>query len=181
MVNRSSRSRFAIVIAAVLVVASVLFWGRSDLPRYSRAEFVITEPAVGLRLSPTWKDKLRKWLEQRRARIHPQPDNHTFPPNATNRCAIAAILDQCMHITVTRYVIDKDIASGNVLFGYTNTMKGSAWGAAFENALEPGTIEYWSPDRKGFRHESPILIRYPEYKTVFVVPPKKADRFQRKL
>jgi hypothetical protein len=51
--------------------------------------------------------------------------------------------------------------------------------AAFENALQTGTPEWWDAEQKKMRDENLILIRFPEQKTVLVLPRDKAVEFQR--
>ena len=71
------------------------------------------------------------------------------------------------------------VAAGSVRFGNTNTLNGPQWAAAFEKALQTGTPEWWDAEQKKMRDENLVLIRFPEQRTVLVLPPEKATEFQR--
>ena len=51
----------------------------------------------------------------------------------------------------------KDVASGIVDFGHTNTLTGPQWVSAFMNALETGKPEWWDPQRRMLRQGKPCL------------------------
>ena len=82
-----------------------------------------------------------------------------------------------MEVSGWHYLMDKEVASGRVNFGNSNVLNGEEWVAAFENALRTGTPEWWDEKRKGFRHENLVLIRYPEQKTILVLPADKAAKY----
>ncbi len=77
-----------------------------------------------------------------------------------------------------RYLIDMDVASGSVWFGCPRVMNGVDWVAAFENALQTATPEWWDSTAKRMRHENLVLIRYSKQKTVLVLPKDKAARYE---
>jgi RNA polymerase sigma factor (sigma-70 family) len=108
------------------------------------------------------------------------PANYTFPASAAERCSISGLLNQCMEVSGWQYLIDKDVSAGSVQFGCPKVLNGQEWVAAFENALQTETPEWWTRDGgKGhFRHENLVLIRYPKEKVVLVVPKEKAARYE---
>jgi hypothetical protein len=67
------------------------------------------------------------------------------------------LLNQCHDVSGVQFFIDKQVASGSVMFGHTNTMNGPEWVAAFTNAVQIGEVQSWDPNKKNFRHESPRL------------------------
>jgi len=105
---------------------------------------------------------------------------HLFPPTpTTNRCSVQGLLNQCTGVTGERYLMPPFVAAGTVRFGNTNTLNGPQWVSAFENALQTGTPEWWDAEQKKMRDENLVLIRFPEQKTVLVLPQEKAAEFQR--
>jgi RNA polymerase sigma factor (sigma-70 family) len=104
--------------------------------------------------------------------------NSSFPVSPVRLCSINGLLNQCMEVTGWRYLMDKDVSSGIVNFGNSEVLNGEEWVAAFENALQTNTPEWWDSKKKGFRKENLILIRYPEQKTVLVLPKGKAAKYQ---
>ncbi len=106
------------------------------------------------------------------------PATFTFPVAAKESCSISGLLDQCMEVTGWRYLIDKDVSAGSVVFGAAHVMHGAEWVAAFERALETGHPEWWDSKTKRMRQENLILIRYPRWETVLVLPRDKAARYR---
>ncbi len=106
------------------------------------------------------------------------PETFTFPISPKERCSIGGLLDQCMQVTGWRYLVDKDASAGSVFFGATQVMHGAEWVAAFERALETGHPEWWDSKTKRMRQENLILIRYPRWKTVLVLPPDQAASYR---
>ncbi|HET7624364.1 MAG TPA: sigma-70 family RNA polymerase sigma factor [Verrucomicrobiae bacterium] len=106
------------------------------------------------------------------------PLNYTFPVSDVQRCSISGLLNQCMELSGWRYLIDKDVAAGFVKFGSSKVMNGEEWRAAFENALQTGNPEWWDSKTKRMHHENLILIRFPEQKTILVLPKDNAGKYQ---
>jgi hypothetical protein len=97
----------------------------------------------------------------------------------TNLCLIQGMLNQCMEVSGVRYLMPPFVAAGSVRFGSTNALNGPQWVAAFEKALQTGTPEWWDAEQKKMRDENLVLIRFPEQRTVLVLPQDKAAEFQR--
>jgi RNA polymerase sigma factor (sigma-70 family) len=106
------------------------------------------------------------------------PLNYTFPITPVQLCSINGLLNQCMEVSGWRYLMDKEVAAGSVKFGCPKVFNGEEWVAAFENALQTNTPEWWVAKKKGFRRENLILIRFPKEKTVLVLPKDKAVKYQ---
>lgn len=101
--------------------------------------------------------------------------NYTFNASPTNRCSVHGLLNQCMEVTGNRYLIADGIAAGTVSFGHTNALNGVQWVAAFEAALEKGMPQRWDASSRTFLKENLVLVRYPEEKTVLVLPAAQAE------
>jgi hypothetical protein len=93
-------------------------------------------------------------------------------------CSVSGLLNQCMEISGWHYLIDKNVAAGTVKFGPLKEMTGKEWVAAFENALQTGRPEWWDGKTKRMRQENLVLIRFPEQKTVLVLPKDKAAKYK---
>ncbi len=106
------------------------------------------------------------------------PLNYTFPISPVQGCSISGLLNQCMEVSGWHYLIDKDVSAGSVKFGCSNVMNGEEWVAAFENALQTGTPEWWDGKTKKFHHENLVLVRFPKEKTILVLPKDKAAKYQ---
>lgn len=166
---------------ALLAVAFMLALGsgRGALPRdFHREDYVITTvPTWGPPTNASLKDKLVIALFQFRQRYQrPKPATFSFPP-FVGRCSIHGLLNQCMQVTGVRYVIEKNVAAGSVHVGQTNTLNGSQWVAAFEDALQNSPAEWWEPDAKQMRRENLVLVKF-NAKTTLVLPKDKAAAFQ---
>ena len=106
------------------------------------------------------------------------PLNWNFPISPVYRCSISGLLNQCMEVSGWHYLIDKDVSAGGVNFGCSKVLNGEEWVVAFENALQTNRPEWWDAKKKGSRRENLVLIRYPEQKTVLVLPKDKAAKYQ---
>ena len=109
----------------------------------------------------------------------PSARSFSFPASPTNRCGVQGLLNQCMEVSGDRYLMPPVVAAGSVRFGNTTMLNGPQWVAAFEKALQTGTPEWWDAEQKKMRDENLVLIRFPEQKTVLVLPQDKAVEFQR--
>ncbi len=106
------------------------------------------------------------------------PLNYTFPIEPVQRCSISGLLNQCMEVSGWHYLIDKEVAAGGVQFSCPKVYNGTEWVAAFENALQNNKPEWWDARLKRQRQENLVLIRYPEQKTILVLPKDKAGKYQ---
>ncbi len=81
---------------------------------------------------------------------------------ATRRWGIFELLDQCMWISGTCYLIAREV-QGEVRFGTTNILNGAQWAAAAEQAL---------------RDEGMLVIRI-KPKMVQVIPKGKLEEYRK--
>jgi len=102
----------------------------------------------------------------------------TLSASPVQLCSISGLLNQCMEISGWRYLIDKNVSAGTVKFGSQKEMTGKEWVAAFENVLQTGNPEWWDGKTKRMHRENLVLIRFPEQKTVLVLPKDKAAKYQ---
>ena len=106
------------------------------------------------------------------------PFNYSFPASPTQRCSIHGLLNQCMEVSGWRYLIDKDVATGSVNFGSPNVLNGAEWVAAFEQALQTGAPEWLDRQSHRIHQGNLVLLRYPDDKTVLVLPADKAINYR---
>ena len=93
--------------------------------------------------------------------------------------SIHGILNQCMTIGGTEYLIEKGVSAGSVMFGPTNVLNGEQWIKAFEAALQTAEPEWHDFRRKEFRKENLVLLRHNK-RTVLVLSKETAEEFQRR-
>jgi hypothetical protein len=106
------------------------------------------------------------------------PLNYTFPITPIQGCSIGGFLDQCMQVSGNRYLVDRQVPAGSVQFGCPQVFNGEEWVSAFENALQTGTPEWWDAKLKRQRQENLVLIRYPEQRTILVLPRDESAKYQ---
>jgi hypothetical protein len=103
----------------------------------------------------------------------------SFPTSPGTGCSIEGLLDQCMQVSGTRYLMPVGVAAGIVQFGHTNVLDGPHWVAAFENALQSNAVQCWDPQTQITAPDHLLLLRFPAQKVVVVLPAKAAVKFQR--
>jgi hypothetical protein len=69
------------------------------------------------------------------APVKPNPAAVNFPPLSDCLCGVQ-LLNQCMEVTGTRYLIAREALGDSIKFGHSNTLNGTQWVAAFEQALQ---------------------------------------------
>jgi RNA polymerase sigma factor (sigma-70 family) len=136
-------------------------------PKYNPEDFRATA-------YPTMSPEMAQFMTN----SYGHPLNYTFPISPAQRCSINGLLNECMEVSGWRYLMDKDVAAGGVQFGCPKVFNGEEWVAAFENALQTNRPEWWDAKLKKQRRENLVLIRYPEQKTVLVLPKDKAAKYQ---
>ncbi len=109
----------------------------------------------------------------------PNPTNTTFPAGPIGRCSIQGLLNQCNQASGVRYLMPIGVAVGIVQFGCSNALDGSQWITAFETALQSNQPDVWDAQTKRTHRENLVLIRYPEQRTVLVLPASAALEFRR--
>jgi hypothetical protein len=173
-----------LLAAAVLgTLIAVVFWWRisqmGDTSFSHDPRFVITAPPSMSFPTPraTWTQRIFGWLNFNRVNRKPNPVSYTFPAHPMARCGIHSLLNQCMEVNGVRYVIARDVASGTVFFGNTNSLTGPQWVLAFTDALQHGEPEFLDMQTKKFRKENLVLVTNSPT-TVLVLPQSMAAEFQ---
>jgi hypothetical protein len=131
---------------------------------------------------PSLKDRLvfayvKLWLRYDPSR--PNPTNWSFAASPVALCSIQGLLNQCNQASGVRYLMPIGVAVGGVQFGNSNALSGARWIASFEAALQSNTPDLWDAQTKRTHGENLVLIRYPEQRTVLVLPASEAIEFRR--
>src|ERR1043166_10025283 len=126
--------RVAIVIGLIGLAIGVLVTTSDSAPTFNDPSLVATTKSkIGISSTSSLKTRLWfTWFKLRTKFLRPNPGTYTFGPGPTQRCSIHGLLSQCMEMSDVRYWIDKNVASGSVNFGHTNTLNGTQWIAALE-------------------------------------------------
>jgi hypothetical protein len=184
--GRHKRKLF-VFLAAIAVASVVLYFAiPSEPPALNADGFVVsTIPTMGNSPNATlrqrffmalWKSS-QNWQRSRGTLAK----NYTFGPTpTTTRCSVQGLLNQCMEVSGTRYLIKQDLVVATVQFGNTNSLRGDLWIGAFEQALETGKPEWWDMHQKKFISENFVLLRYPANRTVVVLRKEDVAEFERK-
>jgi hypothetical protein len=119
-----------------------------------------------------------EWGQYRKHHGKRNPAAYSFPGSGVRLCGIQPLLNQCMEVSGTRYLIAVEIA-GAVEFGGTNALNGAQWVAAVEHAIETSgpVVCYDYAKKRNFQdtllliHERPGLVK--------VVPRSKLTEYQK--
>lgn len=106
------------------------------------------------------------------------PGNYSFGGTPAAPCSIHGLLNQCMTVTGTRYLMAKEVSAGSVNFGHSNTLNGAQWVAAFEAALQTNRPQHFDYTSKTMRQENLLFIRE-KAGLVKVVPPSRLADYQK--
>ena len=132
---------------------------RSELPR---------DAGIGQRLSAAYLD-----LKARYSRRNPA----AWSMNATpTRLHGVSMLNQCMELSGTRYLVAHEAWGGMVQFGHSN-LNGAQWVAAFELALQTNRPECYHPASNMWA-ENLLFIRE-KAGVVKVIPPSRLSDYQK--
>jgi hypothetical protein len=150
----------AVILILLLAGALLMTLPSRKSPLLVDPRFVVTtKPSFGVPANAPFKDRVFLWWMQfQQKHGKPHPLRYSFGASPTNRCSIHGLLNQCMEVTGTRYVIAKDVAAGTVMFGPTNTLNGAQWVNAFTEALQTGQPEWWDSQTRKFRKENLVLL-----------------------
>jgi hypothetical protein len=179
----SSRSKYVVAgfLLCLLVIALLLFCllpGGRSLP-FNTDAFVSTSRIPTLPTRPS--------LGQRAEHLLLVTEEHFFDhtPRAVSISAQSAskwgvepLLNICTGYSSTRYLMSKDLAAGTVSFGTTNTMNGPQFISAIEDTVSRSNVT-WLDSSHAWRTEPLALLRFPEAKTVVVLPKSEVADFLR--
>jgi hypothetical protein len=162
------------------LIFGVLFWADSEsifaddpnLVKTTRPTASFSSTGFGL-AQLFWK------FHELKKALRPNPLAYTFAGGGSSPCSIHGLLNQCMDVGGTQYLIEKKVAAGSVNFGSTNALNGAQWIAAFEDALQKEKVEWWDSDLKGFRKENLVLLRHGR-KTTLVLTAETAKQYEQR-
>jgi hypothetical protein len=118
------------------------------------------------------------WTQYKRRHAKPNPAAYTFPATPVRLCSIGGLLNQCMEVNGTQYLIAVEIGSA-VEFGNTNALSGAQWVAAFEQAIETSNpVICYDYTRKRNFQDTLLLIRE-KPGVVKVVPRTKLAEYRK--
>ena len=108
----------------------------------------------------------------------PNPAAYTVAARPVQCSSIFDLVNQCMQLTGTQYLIAVEIAGG-VEFGSTNALNGAQWVAAFERAIETsGPVVCYDYAKKRNFQDTLLLIREPPG-VVKVLPRSKLAEYRK--
>jgi hypothetical protein len=171
--------RFWAIVGLLLAGLAFLLRDYGDPPFSKDKNLVKTTRATGMTPPMTsLMDRARwKFYEFKRSNW-PDPLSSMFPASGgPSPCSVHGLLNQCLEVGGTEYFIEKSVAAGSVNFGSTKVLNGAQWIAAFESALQNDRPEWWDAEKKGFRKENLVLLRYNK-RTVLVLSPATAKEYQ---
>ena len=96
----------------------------------------------------------------------PNPASYSFGATPVQLCSVNGLLNQCMETTGMHYIMPLEVSGAGVYFGNSNTLNGSQWAAAFEQALQKDKVDLWEDGH--LRQEKLALIRK-DRRTTYVV------------
>jgi hypothetical protein len=177
-------------VAAVLCLAALVAWlaWPSDPERnpydLSRADgksrfYATTYPRTQRPANLTLLQRLTwEWVQYRQRHGKRNPAAYSFPGRPVQLCGIQGLLNQCMEVSGTQYLIAVEIA-GSVEFGSTNALNGSQWVAAFEHAIETSerVVCYDYAKKRNFQDTLLLIRERPGL--VKVVPRSKLAEYQK--
>jgi hypothetical protein len=102
-----------------------------------------------------------------------------FPAEPLTNCTVQVLLNDCMNASGARYLMPLDVTCGIVQFGHTNTLDGPQYVSAVEDALQHTDVGWWQQATKKWRKEHLVLLRFPQQKTVVVLPESEVADFER--
>ena len=122
-----------------------------------------------------------KWDWEKLAAYHrkPNPGASSFPASPLQLWSMNYLLDKCMEVSGTRYLIGVDICGAAIAFGSTNALNGTQWVAAAERAIEQSdsVVCYDYRTRHAFK-DRPLLIREGPG-LIKVIPRSKLAEYQK--
>ncbi len=117
------------------------------------------------------------WYEYKR-RTWPNPAAYSFPASGVTPCSMGGLLNQCMEVSGTKYLIAVEASACAVDFGHSNTLNGTQWVSAFESTITNQPVSCYDFTLKHFFEDRLVLIR--ERKNlVKIVPHSKLSEYQK--
>jgi hypothetical protein len=119
-----------------------------------------------------------EWWQLKRRFSGPNPRAYTFAASRVQPISITGLLNQCMHVTGTKYLVAVEIGGG-IEFGNTNTLNGAQWVAAVEQAIGSSNLVvcYDYGTKRNFQDTLLLIRERPG--VVKVVPQTKLVDYQK--
>ena len=117
------------------------------------------------------------WMEFKRRHGKQTPVTYTFSAMPIRPCSIVGLLDQCMEVSGTQYLIAVETV-GSVEFGHTNALNGAQFVAAFEHAIESIPVVCYDFAKKRNFQDTLLMIRE-KPGLVKIVPRSKLGEYQK--
>jgi len=118
-----------------------------------------------------------EWTQYRQRHRKRNPAAYSFPGRPAELCSISGLLNQCMEVSGTQYLIAVEIG-GAVEFGCTNPVNGAQWVAAFEHTIETRPVICYDYAKKRSFQDILLLIRETPG-VVKVVPRTKLGEYRK--
>lgn len=144
-------------------------------PRFVETTYSTRGDSPGATL---WQRLFMAYFDFQRRHGKKNPAGWSFPAGTIQPCSVHGLLNQCMEVTGTRYLIAQEAAAGSVRFGHTNILNGAQWVASFEAALQTNQPDCFDFFAKGTRKENLLLIRE-KSGVVKVIPPSRLADYQK--
>ncbi len=188
--SKKRRAVRAWFVAAVLCWAALFAWcawptgPESDPYDLSRSDgksrfYSTAYPKIQRPANLTLPQRLLwEWGQYRKRHGKRNPAAYSFPASQVQLCGIQSLLNQCMELSGTRYLIAVEIA-GVVEFGSTNALNGAQWVAAVEHAIETSgpVVCYDFAKKRNFKDT--LLLIHERAGLVKVVPRSKLTEYQK--
>ncbi len=169
---------FVLCILAIVLLVFLMLGGPRPLP-FNTDAFVSTSRIATLPPRPN--------LAQRAEHLMLVTEEHFFnhTPRAVSISAqpaskwgVQQLLNMCTGLSGVSYLMSGDLAAGTVSFGTSNTMNGPQFMSAIEDTVCRNNV-IWLDSSKGRRTEPLALLRFPEQKTIVVLPKSEVADFLR--
>jgi hypothetical protein len=119
------------------------------------------------------------WIDLKRRYGKPNPASYSFPASPVALCSVSGLLNQCMEVSGTQYLIGVEAAGAAVEFGNTNVLNGTQWVAAFETAIEKSEpVMCYDYAKKRNFHDTLLLI-HEKPRLVKIIPRSKLSDYQK--
>jgi hypothetical protein len=119
------------------------------------------------------------WMDLQRRYGKPNPASYSFPASPVALCSVGGLLNQCMEVSGTQYLIGVEAAGAAIEFGNTNVLTGAQWVAAFETAIEKSEpVMCYDYAKKRSFHDTLLLIRE-KPRLVKIIPRSKLSDYQK--
>jgi hypothetical protein len=165
-----------IVFLGLVIGMGLILFVSQDASSYANDPTLVATKPTDLVVPNTGSSVQRRLYETYYQFFPPRRGHFSFRGSpAPMRCSIHGLLNQCQDVSRAQFFVDKQVASGSVMFGPTNTLSGPQWVTAFTNAVQTGEVEWYDVNENRFRKDNPVFIALG--KNSYLVLPK--DRLEK--